>query len=72
MKHTVHVTICVSVEVDDSKIKPEYGRVTKKAIIDHAVNNFDTRNTFERKGKIIESYISWNEMKPAKKGIGSY
>lgn len=72
MKHTVHVTITVSVEVDDKKIKPEYGRVTKKAIIDHAVNNFDVRNTFERKGKIIESYISWDEMKPTKKGIGSY
>lgn len=72
MKHTVHVTVVISVEVDDTMIKSEYGKVTKKAIIDHAVNNFDVRNTFECKGKIIESYLSWNEMKPAKKGIGSY
>jgi len=72
MKHTVHVTITVSVEVDDKMIKSEYGKVTKKAIVNHAVNNFDVRNTFERKGKIIESYISWDEMKPARKGIGSY
>lgn len=72
MKHTVHVTVTVSVEVDDKMIKAEYGKVTKKAIVNHAVNNFDVRNAFECKGKIFESYLSWDEMKPARKGIGSY
>lgn len=72
MKHTVHVTVTISVEVDDAMIKAEYGKITKKAIVEHAVNNFDVKNTFDRKGKIIESYISWNEMKPTRKGIGSY
>lgn len=72
MKHTVHVTITVSVEVDDTVIKSEYGKITKKSIIDHALNNFDVKNAFDCKGKIIESYLSWNEMRPARKGIGSY
>ena len=72
MKHTVHVTVTVSVEVDDEVIKAEYGKITKKAIVEHAVNNFDAKNAFDCKGKIFESYLSQNEMKPARKGIGSY
>jgi hypothetical protein len=72
MKHTVHVTVTISVEVDDEVIKAEYGKITKKLIVEHAVNNFDVKRAFDCKGKIIESYLSWNEMKPARKGIGSY
>ncbi len=72
MKHTVHVTVTISVEVDDEVIKAEYGKITKKAIVEHAMNNFDVKHAFDCKGKIIESYLSWNEMKPARKGIGSY
>ena len=72
MKHTVHVTVTISVEVDDDVIKAEYGKITKKSIIEHAMNSFDVKNAFDCKGKLIESYLSWNEMKPARKGIGSY
>lgn len=72
MKHTVHVTVTISVEVDDEVIKAEYGKITKKLIVEHAVNNFDVKNSFDCKGKIFESYLSQNEMKPARKGIGSY
>ena len=57
MKHIVHVTVTISVEVDDAMIKAEYGKITKKAIVEHVVNNFDVKNTFDCKGKIIESYF---------------
>lgn len=72
MKHTVHVTVTISVEVDDQTIKAEYGKITKKLIAEHAMNHFEVKNAFECKAKIIESYIPFNEMKTVRKGIGSY
>ena len=69
MKHTVHVTVTISVEVDDAMIKAEYGKFTKKTIIEHAMNNFDVKNAFDCNGKIFESY---DNTKPVRKGIGSY
>lgn len=70
MKHTVHVTVTISIEVDDAMIKAEYGRgPSKKLILEHAMNNFDARKAFECTAKIIESY---DDTKPVRKGIGSY
>ncbi len=69
MKHTVHVTVTISVEIDDAMIKAEYGKITKKAIIDHAMNNFDVKNAFDCTAKITESY---DTVRKAQKGIGSY
>jgi len=70
MKHTVHVTVTISIEVDDAMIKSEYGRSSsKKLILEHAMNNFDVRKAFECTAKIFESY---DDTKPVRKGIGSY
>ncbi len=70
MKHTVHVTVTISIEVDDSEIKREYGfPSSKKRILEHAMNNFDTRNAFECTAKIVESY---DDTVKSRKGIGSY
>jgi hypothetical protein len=70
MKHTVHVTITYSVEVDDTEIKAEFGKATKKMILQHAVNNFDPSRYFDCSAKIFESY---SETTPKlRRGIGSH
>jgi hypothetical protein len=70
MKHTVHVTVTYSMEIDDSTIKQEYSLpASKKRILEHTKNNFDVRNMCECSVKIIESY---DDTKQVKKGIGSY
>lgn len=72
MKHTVHVTVTVSVEVDSSELKAEFGKATRKMIVEHAMNNFDINDTFHIEGQIIESYDDTQPARKARKGIGSY
>ena len=70
MKHTIHVTVTYSVEVDEKEIKAEFGRVTKKLVLDHAKNNFDDNQIFDTNAKIFESYPDIKQK--VRKGIGSY
>jgi len=70
MKHTVHVTVTYSVEVDDTKIKAEFGKATKKLVLDHAMNSIDPNNAFDTSAKIFESYPEVKQK--IRRGIGSY
>lgn len=60
MKHTVHVTITVSVEIDEEQIKTEYNKVTRANIIkeasERAMIGMYKQNIFDIKGTIFESY----------------
>ena len=70
MKHTVHVTVTYSVEVDDTELRSEFGKVNKKMILQHAMNNFEPNRYSDGSAKIFESYP---EVKlKVRKGIGSY
>lgn len=69
MKHTVHVTVTLSVEVDEELLKAEYGKKNKKTILDYAIQNADFSNVFETKAVIFESY---DDKVKVRKGIGSY
>jgi hypothetical protein len=72
MKHTVHVTVVLSVDVDDSKLKAEFGRVSEKMIVQYAMNHFDINDAFHTEAKIVESYDDVKPLRKARKGIGSY
>ena len=69
MKHTVHVTVTLSVEVYDEILKAEYGKKGKKIILEHAIQNANFSNVFDTKAVIFESY---DDKAKARKGIGSY
>lgn len=69
MKHTVHVTVTLSVEVDEEILKAEYGKKGKKTILEHAIQNADFSNVFDTKAVIFESY---DDKVKVRKGIGSY
>ena len=60
MKHTVHVTIVVSVEIDEEQIKAEYGKVTKSNILkeasERATIGMRRQNIFDIRSTIFESY----------------
>ena len=70
MKHTVHVTVTYSVEVDDTEIKAEFGKAKKKLVLDHAINNFEPNQCFDVSAKIFESYPEVKQK--VRRGIGSY
>ncbi len=69
MKHTVHVTVTYSVEVDDKDLKCEFGKATKKLILETAKGIFDKGTVFDCVAKVHDSY--YDNVKP-RKGIGSY
>lgn len=69
MKHTVHVTVTYSVEVDTQDLKNEFGKVTKKMILDVAKGALDKGAMFDCSAKIHDSY---DDTVKSRKGIGSY
>lgn len=69
MKHTVHITVMLSVEVDDDILKAEYGKKGKKIALEHAIQHMDLSDRFDTKAVIIESY---DDIVKVKRGIGSY
>lgn len=69
MKHTIHVTVTLSVEVDDDVLKAEYGRKGKKIALEHAIQTATLADAFDSKAVIVESYEG---IIKAKRGIGSY
>ncbi len=69
MKHTVHVTVTLSVEVDEDFLKAEYGKKGKKQILEHAIQHADYSKIFDTKAVIFESY---DDKVKVRKGIGSY
>jgi hypothetical protein len=70
MKHTVHVTVTYSVEVDDAEIKAEFGKTNKKLVITQAMNNINPDAAFDASAKIFESYPEAKQK--VRRGIGSY
>lgn len=71
MKHTVHVTVTYSVEVNDADIKAENrGKTNKKLVIEHAMNNINPDVAFDTSAEIFESYPDMKQK--VRKGIGSY
>lgn len=69
MKHTVHVTVTLSVEVDEETLKAEYGKKGKKIILEHAIQSASLSDAFSSKAVIFESY---DDSVKVRKGIGSY
>lgn len=70
MKYTVHVNVTLSVEIDAEDLKKEFGKVTKKLILQEAVQKATLDNAFEFEAKIFDKYE--DEVKKARKGISSY
>jgi hypothetical protein len=69
MKHTIHVTVTYSVEIDDQDLKREFGKATKKMILEAAKGNFDKGTVFDCVVKVHDSY---DDAVKTRKGIGSY
>jgi L-amino acid N-acyltransferase YncA len=70
MKHTVHVTVTMSVEIDTDDVKREFGKVNKKLILQEAIQKAKLEDVFESSANIFESYS--DQIKVAQKGVGSY
>ncbi len=65
MKHTVHVTVTYSVEVDPTK----EGLTSKADVRAWALNNYSVSNAFDASAKIFDTY----DVQPkVKRGKGSY
>lgn len=71
MKHTVFVTVTMSVEIDDTELKKEFGSVSKKLIYQEAINKAKLKDAIHAKAEIFESYED-EPKKKVRKGIGSY
>lgn len=70
MRHTVHVTVTMSVEIDTEELKREFGKSNKKMILEIAKQIATLDSAFDSKAVIADT---WNEEKPkARKGISSY
>ncbi len=69
MKHTVHVTVTYSIEVDTDDLKREFGKAPKKLILEVAKGSFDKGEVFDCTAKIHDSY---DDTVKHRKGIGSY
>ena len=70
MKHTVHVTVTMSVEIDTDELKREFGKVNKGLILQEAIQKAKLEDRFESSATIFESYS--DQIKVARKGVGSY
>lgn len=70
MKHIVHVTVTMSVEVDDAELKKEFGKSSKRLILETAKSLATLNSMFDSKAEIVGSYD--DEHPKVKKGKGSY
>ena len=70
MKHIVHVTVTMSVEVDESELKKEFGKSSKRLILETAKSLATLNTMFDSKAEIVGSYD--DEKPKTKKGKGSY
>lgn len=70
MKHTVHVTVTMSVEIDTDDVKREFGKINKNIILREAIQKAKLEDSFESSANIFETYS--NQIKVARKGVGSY
>ena len=70
MKHSVHVTVSILVEIDDKDLISEFGKATKKLVLQEAINRAKFENAFDTSASVFESYK--DEVKKVKRGIGSY
>ena len=68
MKHTVHVTVTMSVEVDTEELKKEFGKITNKLIREIAVSKMSLNDRFDTWADIVETKMPTIP----RKGIGSY
>lgn len=69
MKHTVHVTVTMSVEIDTDDLKREFGKATKHLIIQEAIQKATLDDAFDSKAIIFDTY---DDKVRVRKGIGSY
>ena len=70
MKHTVHVTVSMSVEIDTDDVKREFGKINKNIILREAIQKAKLEDSFESSAKIFDTYDKTT--KKVRKGIGSY
>lgn len=69
VKHTVHVTVTMSVEIDETELRKEFGKVNKKMILEAAESSVTLSNMFDSESVIFETY---SDEKQPHKGRGSY
>lgn len=69
MKHTVHVTVTMSVEIDTDDLKREFGKSTKWLILQEAIQKATLNDAFDSSAVIFDSY---DDKVKVRKGIGSY
>lgn len=70
MKHTVHVTVTMSVEIDTDDVKREFGKINKNIILREAIQKAKLKDSFESSAKIFDTHDETT--KKVRKGIGSY
>lgn len=69
MKHTVHVTVTMSVEIDTEELKKEFGKSTKKMVLAVAKQIATLDSQFDSSAVIFDTY---DDNVKVRKGISSY